>query len=348
MVTLGTELEQLISDFCAVVAHITDRSRLQEKADSFLSRFPEQLRVDIASRLHRANPFYLPQIADDADFAEIDDGFLDRSLLTAELAVRRNNVARILVACAPKSASTFIAGALSNALNLEFASLIHNFPNVALGEHHQLFLREQEIDVLAVIRTGFKPHGYVAQHHTRCTPYLCNQLASAGIMTIVSYRNVCDSIISLDDMCMKDRLKSAEPEAQYFRDGLPKSYHRMDRDERLLLQAGKMAHWYINFYVSWKQCEAMDLIRPLWISYEDDFHGDRSLLAGRVAQFLALGPNEQARLKAEFEAEVEAGARRLNKGVVGRGQSMPTQARELIESVARFYSHEGVDLSPIL
>ena len=147
-------------------------------------------------------------------------------------------------------------------------------------------LREQETDELALIRNGINGMGYVAQHHIRCTPYLCRQMQLYRIKPIVTYRNYFDTLVSLDDMFLEWRPAGPGSDLNFFDDGLPSNYVDMDREDRLHLLADRSTVFYIQFYLTWKKCEAMGLVEPLWVSYEKDFQGDKTILAERIAEFV--------------------------------------------------------------
>lgn len=142
-----------------------------------------------------------------------------------------------------------------------------------------------------MIQYGNNGLGYVAQHHLRCTPYLCQQLELYNIRPIVTYRNVYDSLVSLDDMMRKQQQEWAatrDKDAIYFSDGLPSNYCELDDETRYLILVDRQCAWYLQFFMSWKRCEALGLVKPLWVSYEEDFLGNKQRLAERIAAFVGL------------------------------------------------------------
>ena len=72
-----------------------------------------------------------------------------------------------------------------------------------------------------------------------------------------------------------------------------------------MLLAQRWTAWLVQFFVTWKKCERLGLIRPLWVSYEDDFLGDKHLLATRVAGFLGVDMAAAARLALSAGASAE-------------------------------------------
>ncbi|UVC10329.1 hypothetical protein IHQ71_06915 [Rhizobium sp. TH2] len=341
-------LDEEIVPFLGEFALVSDAAELKSLGNGFLGRFPPQRRLEIASVLTWSNPFFLADIPVEAaqklklnldQFAE----FVMRAKLTASRARQLN----VLVACAPKSASTFIENALRKALGLPSVSLFTATPTAFAGTTLGANLREQEADELALIRSGLNGLGYVAQHHMRCTPYFAQMMGIYNIRPIVTHRNLFDTIVSLDDMVMTNRTGEALDAQKYFGDGLPANYARLDVEDRLTILAQRNAAWFIQFFVSWKKCERAGLIKPLWISYEQDFLGDKAVLAARVSRHLGTEFADPVKLADAFEDKRDADARRFNKGVAGRGREMPESVREIILKTAGYYRDEE-DISPLI
>lgn len=312
-----------IRDFADFAARVPLQEGLVEGCDAFVRRFPPDEALGVAARLNFANPFYLPDMgAENAQHLAVGTVDLAAFILRARLTAHHAEQPNILLACAPKSASTFIQSTLCRVSGLPNVTLNANTERPGTASVLGIDLREQELDELALIRHGLNGSGYVAQHHVRATPYLAAQVDRFRIRTIVSHRNVFDSLVSLDDMLMAARREAAGADL-YFSDAMPSGYAEMVREERLMLLAGRMAAWYLQFYLSWRRVERAGLVTPLWISYEADFLEDKQGLAHRLSAFLgpqwfpvealieALGDRERGR---DF---------RLNKGVAGRGADMP-------------------------
>jgi hypothetical protein len=102
------------------------------------------------------------------------------------------------------------------------------------------------------------------------------------------------------------------------------------------LIADLIAPWYFSFFVSW---QGVDSIRT---TYDEVRESPRDVVA-RIC--------ERARIKADGAtieraiAAARAKARRFNKGVSGRGESISPNARERIASFARHFP--DVDFGPI-
>lgn len=342
----GTEAE--IPVFMEKFTALANPALIQMAAHEFLSRYPAERRLGLASALSWANPFYIPEMPDDAARSlAIGVNQLAELTMRVKLTASRAPQLNVLLACAPKSASTFIAGALQTALGLPSAALFASTPRVQAVSMMGGNLREQEPEELALMRNGLNGVGYVAQHHSRCTPYLSLMLKTYNVRPIVTHRNLFDTFISLDDMIMGYRSDRPTDSGYYFSDGLPAHYGRLDREDRLTILVQRNTAWFIQFYLSWKKCERANLVRPLWVSYEKDFLADKPGLANRVIDHLGLAPDAAQKLVAAFEDKSGGAARRLNKGVAGRGRDMPASVRAIIEKTAHYYRDEE-DLGPLL
>jgi len=342
------DLDREIGPFMRKISWVSDPQQLNQMCHEFLYRFPPERGLEIASALTFANPFFMADIPEEnAKALAINLELFAEIVMRAKLTAARAPQTNILVACAPKSASTFIQNALHVALNLPTAGLFTATFNGASGSALGANLREQEPDELALLRNGLNHRGYVAQHHSRCSPYVARLLNTYNVRPIVTYRNILDIIVSADDMMGEWRETPATSNGYYFNDGLPGNFTRLDRADRLMILAQRMTPWLLQFYISWKKCEQVGLTKPLWISYERDFLGDKAVLARRVVDYLGLDGSAVIKLTSAFEDKSNAGEKRLNKGVAGRGQDMPQAVRDQVMQIASYY-RDDEDLSPIL
>lgn len=337
-----------IPAFMEMFTTLANPFTIRKAAHDFLARQPENRRLEFASALSWANPFYIPEMPDEAaSKLAININQLAELTMRAKLTASRMPQLNVLLACAPKSASTFIAGALQTALGLPSAALFASTPRIRSVSLMGGNLREQEPEELALIRNGLNGVGYVAQHHSRCTPYLSLMLRTYNVRPIVTHRNLFDTFISLDDMIMGYRSDKESDAGFYFSDGLPANYGRLDPEDRLTILVQRNTAWFVQFYVSWKKCERAGLAQPLWVSYERDFLADKPGLAARVIDHLGLAPDAAARLVSAFEDKSDGAAKRLNKGIAGRGRDMPASVRAIIEKTTSYYRDEE-DISPLL
>jgi hypothetical protein len=342
------DLDREIGPFMRKVSLVSDAKQLSEMCHEFLFRFPPQRGLEVASALTFANPFFMADIPEEnANQLAINLELFAEIIMRAKLTCARAHQPNLLVACMPKSASTFIQHALRVGLNLPSAGLYTATFNANSGSALGANLREQEPEELALLRNGLNQRGYVAQHHSRCSPYVARLLDTYNVRPIVTYRNILDIIVSLDDMVVEWRQTPATATAYYFNDGLPGNFHTLDRADRLMILAQRFSAWLVQFYISWKKCEQVGLTKPLWISYEQDFLGDKATLARRIVEHLGLDSVMVMRLAAAFEDKSSGDEKRINKGVAGRGREMPAAVRDVVMRTASAYG-EDEDLTPII
>lgn len=335
-----------IKEFIGEVAGIFPHADLSKKCDAFVTSFPPEDALAVAALIGGANPFYLPNIPDEhlKQLSVNTEQFLN-ALMRTRLTLERSNHLNILVACMPKTASTFITSCIHQAFSLEWVNLsVPAHKPSEIGAH----LKEQEPDEIALIRAGMMMKGYVAQHHMRLSPYVARLLQRYNVKPIVLFRNILDVIVSADDMIMEYRLKMSEKASHFFSDGLPQTYHKLSRDERLLMFAQHRASWLVRFYVSWKKHEAYGLIRPLWISYEDDFLTDKKMMVAKIIAYLGqqekVVPTQVLRI---FEDKSDSKDKRINLGIAGRGADAPSAVKDLIKDMTYPFKDE-LDMTPII
>lgn len=335
-----------IKDFISQVSDTLPYHDLSKKCDDFIMSFPPEDALAIAAVLGATNPFYLPNIPDE-HFERLrvtKEQFLN-ALMRTRMTLQRSDNMNILVACMPKTASTFTQAALKNAFTLGTANLFAAALNSSgLGSN----LMEQEPDEVALILAGLRGNGYVAQHHMRMSPYVGEMLNRYNVRPIVLYRNILDILVSIDDMILRDRKKMGDNVMHFSNDSLPKNFHLLDRDERLTILAIMKVWWLIQFYVSWQKFAYLGFTKPLWVSYEKDFLGDKKMLVTRIIAH--LGQQDKVNPNKVLEAFLDksgADEKRINIGVAGRGADVPDKVKEIVKIAAGAFSDE-IDMTPII
>ena len=342
------DLDREIGPFLRKIAMISDPKTLRDIGEEFLFRFPPERGLEIASALTYANPFYMADIPDEnAKQLAVSLDWFAEMVMRAKLTASRSAQMNVLVAAAPKSASTFIQDALRAALNLQSACLFAPAMDWASASALGASLMEQEPDELALIRHGLNGHGYVAQHHARCSPYMARMLAFYRVRPIITHRNILDTIVSMDDMVLQWRAPAPASDGHFFNDAMPNNFHRMEREDRLMVLASRWAPWLVQFYVTWKRCAALGLARPLFVAYETDFLGDKAALAARIADHLGRDVADPYKIRMALEDTTDGKALRLNKGIAGRGADVAPAVRDYVLKTAGYYA-DDIDLTPLL
>lgn len=228
----------------------------------------------------------------------------------------------ILLACLPKSGSTFIA------------SIIGRLPGfVTLGFSPSGERREQEIDTAMVKRftRKFIKRNCIAQHHVRASRSTIRCIEQFEMQPIVLVRNLYDAIVSLSDHLV---CESPEMPFAYF----DESFAKMEQEKRIEAIVDLAAPWYFNFYVSWWHYRPESIV-----TYED------VVLAGkygirRLIDRLGLDVSDQT--IDELLRTTSRQTTRYNVGVAGRGESLVSRrCKEILNRYAEYYPL--VDFSPL-
>ena len=230
---------------------------------------------------------------------------------------------RILIACMPKSGSTFLAKTLESIPGMRRARLVPG---------HQR--REQELCIarlnaeirqseLRVVKGPLPYRGFVAQHHLRYSEPTEHILHQFRLTPVVLVRNLFDIVVS-----MRDHLLDTAPYmsmayvSQEMRTWPEAQMHRFLAD--------MMMPWYINFYRSWHDCPNL-----LMVNYEELME-DKAGVLRRICDHVAMEVSE-ADILAALDAQPKGGTR-LNKGVSGRGESLAPEVKDHIRRLASYYT----------
>ena len=246
----------------------------------------------------------------------------------------------------PKSGSSFIYNVLTSILDVhQQVSLVTVSRDPSgIGTNP----REQELDELAIIQSNILFHSYIAQHHTRANPYLGTMLKNYGIIPFVTIRNIPDCLISLDDMMMKwvnsDTAKGRQGLAWFNTGGrFSYKYCEMEQSERLAHIIDTWAKWYIEFFVSWKRIATTQVVRPIFIIYENDILNSGAGLIQKLTSIFNLSDEQKQRL-IDYCQSPDKDSSRLNKGIAGRGQqAIASEDLSRIYRMAQPYADELSD-----
>lgn len=238
----------------------------------------------------------------------------------------------VVVACFPKSGSTFISDRLAAIDRCERAVF------VPVGER-----REQEIDAASVkreLRAHPQSH-LVGQLHVRLNVNTAAVCARFGIRCVVLTRDLMDCMVSICDHW--DRESCVGPSGYW----TPDLIADMERSgvSRLHAVTLTVAPWYVSFYLSWMHWreEWMAEKPPLFLTYEEFFSDPRTGLRDLASQ-LDIKANT-AQLEAALAVDRSS---RFNRGVSGRGREAFQKDRYAYAALLNLLSlYPSVDFSPI-
>lgn len=231
---------------------------------------------------------------------------------TARLGRTRVSAARVphvLVACMPKSASSFLAAAIAG---------LPGMRQVSYSEGRDF--REQELDLHRLCQYATIPS--VSQQHVRYSSVTEELIRDFGITPVVLTRNLFDVVAS-----MRDHVRG--PESRGPAGYLTERHLALPDHELDVVIADIMMPWYFTFYLSWLECP-----EALRFTYED-VRSDPGRVLSRIAEVAEMDCSPDC-IRGAVESAL-ATAPRLNKGVSGRGESIAPEARERILHLAAHY-----------
>ncbi|MEZ0579486.1 sulfotransferase [Nocardioides sp. MH1] len=260
--------------------------------------------------------------------------------MTSAPAVPGANSRAVLVACMPKSGSTFLSAALAS---LPGYRREHIVPSYARREQE---MSETEIQrafaATQTLRRAFdqgelvspqRPRAWVAQLHVKHTHETQTLVDRYGIVPVCLVRNIYDILVSLRDHFVNDSPLTA---AAY----VEESMVGWDEERMYAFLVDMAVPWYLHFYVSWAKAE-----QKVLVTYEDlvaDPPGElrRILKAGQLPW------NSEGIAEAlEKVAGGDQGKVRRNVGTTGRGAVIGPDLRARVESYCNYYP--DVDFRPL-
>src|SRR3984957_9657698 len=213
----------------------------------------------------------------------------------------------LLVACSIKSGSTYVSNTLARYLDANFADSIldyYGYCEQSLFERHL----NPELGPRFVLHLHVKPHAP-----------LLELIERHRMKVIYLWRNLGDTIVSLDDHIMKEHWKTS---AVYIDNDA--DYRGLSKDERhkFLIQYG--LSWYISFHLAWRGVKDREwLVRCRY----EDMVKDNVVFFSRIIEALGLECDEE-RLKRILETR--AHRVRFNVGVVGRSVEGLSESNKLL------------------
>jgi hypothetical protein len=230
----------------------------------------------------------------------------------------------IVIACMPKSGSTFLSSALSKLVG----SKTYFFPTYGGGRNEQNFYPPALIDIY-----GKKS---VSQIHLKATEANLRLIEKFSVKPIILVRNIFDVVISLRDHFHNE---STSVPFVWAND----KFFELDESVQLDFIIELAIPWYINFYVSWFAVYKEGIVNPIWLTYEEVITDPKVKLRFIMDSYSIKKSDE------EIENALQQVGRkkvRFNKGVSGRGYQMLTETQiQRIKDFTRFYP--WVDFSKI-
>jgi len=215
----------------------------------------------------------------------------------------------ILVACMPKSGSTFLTNALASHAGLKRCALLPTYGD-----------REQELCELKLTR--YNGRGYVAQQHVRNSAWTQELARRYGLTVVVLVRDLFDCVVSIRDHIRKEADFGALIRLT------PRHLDLPDPElDDLIVQLAMP--WYVSFYAGWRRDP-----NALFVHYEDLAADPASALETILAR--AGAETSPAAIRAALDRCALQG-NRFNRGVSGRGRTLrPETRRRLLDMMALY------------
>jgi len=313
--------------FIELIAGAKDLAAIRKIADEVMSMKDQHAQRKNLVFGNQANPFFVPNAAAQAPLNAFQ---LQYVISQARISAANSSTARIVVSAPMKSGSTFISDALGRAFNLPKVSLMmllarpYDYAILGAASH------AHEIDELALLSACLTPGGFVAHHHMLCSPFVARQAELYNLRFVLMKRNIFDCIISLDDFCRKSLGSVGATAAAYIQMQLPRLWSSMEFEDRVRHLLDRFLMSYVHYHVSWSLLERAGLVRPMWISYEDEVLGDKSLLAKRLCDWLGRDGRDLDALLPMLNRGRDLENVHFNKGIAGRGSVIQGANRQRV------------------
>lgn len=223
----------------------------------------------------------------------------------------------ILVACMPKSGSSFLSNAIASYQGFRHGILVPDYG-----------VREQELSEFYLKKLHDKP--YVAQLHLRNSEYTQKMIRWYKLTPVILVRDLLDSVASVRDHIRKlSHFGSLITLTERHRD--------IDDDELDSLIVQFAMPWYISFYAGWKADKD-----AMFLNYTDVTKNTAETLE---KIFSRAGAETTPELINAAIDKVNQRNNRLNKGVAGRGRVIKPETRQkLLDMVAHYPEFAGDDI----
>jgi len=243
----------------------------------------------------------------------------------------RQTDCRLLLACFPKSGSTYLSEVLAHLPGMRRDCLVLGYQR-----------REQELSVEAIkgaiarsenaqsAASAESQVGFVAQHHVRFSNATQRLVRVFGLTPIILVRDIFDAIMSFQDHVKN--ISNEFPMAYLGEDARNWPSHRLQ-----LFIADMIIPWYFNFFMSWTECREV-----MWVTYKELVE-DKMKTVVTICEHVGIA-SDFDQIGVALEKAAQSSTRR-NKGVQGRGEQLGQDIKDRVYQYAAYYP--GTDFSAI-
>jgi len=252
---------------------------------------------------------------------------------------------KILVACHPKSGSTYISETLRAHFGVP-ARILHDSPEVQELSQSKVTPKNR--------RGKFDPKensaGFVGHNHILPTKNALKLINAANIHVVVLERALADCLISMRDMY----IERVTTQSATWRGEFVSVFGIFGPDFLELSDESQMdylitcaAPWYLKFTAAWRSPTVNLPKAPIFIRYEDFFRDKEVGLAHLIQDLGVQALGTEGSLS---EEDQQSGRVRFNIGRVGRGAESLTehQKRQLWHMAQIHLANRAVSLPQVL
>jgi hypothetical protein len=179
---------------------------------------------------------------------------------------------------------------------------------------------EQNINPFTLMVLAPYENQVFGAHHCAFAETL-QQLKLYRIKPMVTVRNLYDTVVSCKERIdMNGGHGSVLPPAY-----IPLEWNEWSDGDKLLWTAYNVGQWQLKFFVSWLEAD----VEKLWVKYED-FYADQRSGFKRIFDYYRL-PHPHDSL---IDAATSRTNINFNKGVSGRGASLPDGVKRILDAQA--------------
>ncbi len=231
----------------------------------------------------------------------------------------------ILIACIPKTGSTFLQSCLMMITNSSGPKLGLSYAN-----------EENMLHPETVTRLAYE--NIVAQEHCRATPQNLAIAQAFNMKVVVLVRNIFDNMVSMRDMLASDTYGSVVTLFQNEMVG-------MDTETQMDAIITKWAHWQLDFYTSWIRAQRDGKINAQFWTYEDVMY-DKVASIREICRQAGRDAEPPLIQRCVDTVDGDKNLSRKNVGVSGRGaETLTKEQMQSVRAMTRFYP--DIDFSPL-
>lgn len=233
---------------------------------------------------------------------EQKDEFINNIFLGKISYNQKTSYTNVLLCAQPKSASLYITQLISSTFNYT---------------NHQIGFAKKSGDIYypRMLAVKYIDSNSISHSHSAPTPDVIKLIKTLDLKVIVLYRNLLDSLVSRLDMLIKDGWAQ-----NFLSSNSIKNFQKLDFESQLTTIIHLYADDYLNFYTSWKDVKAKNILNPLFITYDELIDNEMDMVK-KVGNFLGEDFDEE-RFNSFRKNINENGGINFNKGISGRGKKV--------------------------